>query len=131
MVTGNCSNGQFVEHEGNLSIITSSYPNDNQPFLLMYIFTNNKNCLLPLPTCPVEWVEFRLLRMGIHLGMVKIEQEEIYNDKDIKNSEAIMVGTPREEVIDRLQLALTREFERYGKVKKKDIPISDYDGRQQ
>lgn len=42
-----------------------------------------------------------------------------------------MVGATTEEVIARLQLALTREYERYGKKKEKYIPAFDYDGRQQ
>ncbi len=50
---------------------------------------------------------------------------------DINNSEAVMVGATTEEVIARLQLALTREYERYGKKKEKYIPAFDYDGRQQ
>jgi len=42
-----------------------------------------------------------------------------------------MVGTPREEVIVKIKLALSREYERYGRLKDKDIQLSDYDIRQQ
>ncbi len=80
---------------------------------------------------PIDGVEFRPIRIDIHLGVVKIKHEAIYSDKDINNSEAIMVGTPREEVIARIQVALIREYERYGRLKEKDIPLSDYDERQQ
>ena len=80
---------------------------------------------------PIDGVEFKPVRIDIHLGVVKVQREEIYSDNDINNSEVIMVGTPREEVIARIQQALTREYERYGKLKENDIPLSDYDGRQQ
>ncbi len=80
---------------------------------------------------PIGGVEFRPIRIDIHLGVVRMAQEEIYSDRDINNSEAVMVGAPREEVIARIQLALAREYERYGKLKEEDIPLADYDGRQQ
>ncbi len=79
---------------------------------------------------PIDGIEFRPIRIDIHYGVVKIELEEIYSDSDINNSEAIIVGATREEVITRIQLALVREFHRYGKKKEEDIPASDYDGRQ-
>ena len=42
----------------------------------------------------------------------------------------MIVGTDRLEVLDRLQTAFAREFERYGKLKESDIRPMDYKTKQ-
>jgi hypothetical protein len=75
---------------------------------------------------PIDGYEFNPIPIDIHLGIVKIPTEEIYHDDAINNSESITVGTPRKEVLNRLQTSFAREFQRYGKLKVSDIRPTDY-----
>lgn len=45
-------------------------------------------------------------------GVFKIPTEELLHDDAIDNTEAIIVGTDRKEVLDRLQTVFAREFQR-------------------
>ena len=45
--------------------------------------------------------EFNPIPIDIHLGVIKIPTEEIMRDDAINNTEAIIVGTDRKEVINR------------------------------
>ena len=56
--------------------------------------------------------------------------EEILDDFAINNTEAVIVGTDRQEVLNRIQTAFAREFERYGKIKESDIRPMDHATRQ-
>ena len=42
----------------------------------------------------------------------------------------MIVGTDRQEVLNRIQIAFVSEFERYGKLKESDIRPTDYETRQ-
>lgn len=48
------------------------------------------------------------------MGVIKIPAEEILDDYATNNTESMIVGTDRQEVLDRIQTAFAREFERYG-----------------
>jgi hypothetical protein len=48
----------------------------------------------------------------------------------LNNTESVIVGTDRQEVLNRLQIAFTRELERYGKLKESDIRPRDYETKQ-
>jgi hypothetical protein len=79
---------------------------------------------------PIEGYEFYPIPIDIHLGVIKIPTEELLHDDAINNTEAIIVGTDRQEVLDRLQTVLAREFERYGKLKESDITHTNYETKQ-
>ncbi|WP_148686270.1 hypothetical protein [Candidatus Nitrosocosmicus hydrocola] len=79
---------------------------------------------------PIEGYEFNPIPIDIHLGVIKIPTKEILDDDAINNTESIIVGTDRNEVLDRLQTAFVREFNRYGKLKELDIRPTDYTTRQ-
>jgi hypothetical protein len=79
---------------------------------------------------PIDGYEFSPIPIDIHLGIVKIPTEEIYHDDAINNTESIIVGTDRKEVLNRLQTSFAREFKRYGKLKESDIRPTDYATRQ-
>jgi len=64
------------------------------------------------------------------LGIIKIPTEEILDDFGINTTESVIVGTDRNEVLNRLQTAFSREFERYGKLKESDIRPMDYKTKQ-
>ena len=75
---------------------------------------------------PIDGYEFNPIPIDIHLGIIKIPTEEILDDDAINNTESIIVGTDRQEVLNRIQTAFAREFERYGKLKESDIRPMDY-----
>ncbi|HYG00396.1 MAG TPA: hypothetical protein VD815_09900 [Candidatus Saccharimonadales bacterium] len=75
---------------------------------------------------PIDGYEFNPVLIDIHLGIIKIPTEEIMEDGAINNTECVVVGTDRMEVLDRLQTVFAREFERYGKLKESDIRPMDY-----
>jgi hypothetical protein len=76
---------------------------------------------------PINGVPFRLVRIDIHLGVIKITNDEIYHDFQSNNTESVIVGTERDEVLQRIQRGFEDQFEMYGKLKDLDIdPATDY-----
>ena len=78
----------------------------------------------------IDGYEFNPIPIDIHLGIIKIPTEEILDDDAINNTESIIVGTDRQEVLNRIQTAFSREFERYGKLRESDIRPIDYETKQ-
>ncbi len=78
----------------------------------------------------IDGYEFHPIPIDIHLGIIKIPSEEILDDYAINNTESVIVGTDRKEVLDRIQTLFAREFERYGKLKESDIRPMDYKTKQ-
>ena len=79
---------------------------------------------------PFDGYVFNPIPIDIHLGIIKIPTEEILNDDAINNTESVIVGTDRQEVLNEIQTAFAREFARYGKLKESDIRPMDYETRQ-
>ena len=79
---------------------------------------------------PLNEYEFNPIPIDIHLGIIKIPTEEILYDYAINNTESVVVGADRQEVLNRLQTAFEREFESYGKLKESDIRPMDYETKQ-
>ncbi len=76
---------------------------------------------------PIDGYEFNPIAIDIHLGIIKIPTKEILDDDAINNTESVIVGTDRQEVLSRIQTAFAREFERYGKLKESDIRPMDFE----
>jgi hypothetical protein len=79
---------------------------------------------------PIDGYEFHPIRVDVHLGVIKIPTKEILDDNAINNTECVIVGTDRKEVLSRLQTTFAREFQRHGKLKDSDIRPLDYSTRQ-
>ena len=79
---------------------------------------------------PIDDYECYTIPVDIHLGIIKIPTKEILDDFGINTTESVIVGTDRNEVLDRLQTAFAREFERYGKLKESDIRPMDHKTKQ-
>ena len=79
---------------------------------------------------PIEGYEFNPIPIDIHLGVIKIPTKEIMEDGAINNTESVIVGTDRQEVINRIQTTFAREFQRYGKLKESEIRVTDYETKQ-
>jgi hypothetical protein len=78
----------------------------------------------------IDGYEFNPIPIDIHLGVIRIPTKEILDDDAINNTESIIVGTDRNEVLNRIQTTFAREFQRYGKLKDSDIRSTDYSTRQ-
>ena len=79
---------------------------------------------------PIDGYEFNPIPIDIHLGIIKIPIEEILDDFGINTTESVIVGTDRNDVLNGLQTAFAREFQRYGKLKESDIRPMDYETKQ-
>jgi hypothetical protein len=79
---------------------------------------------------PIDGYDFNPIPIDIHLGILKIPTEEILDDFGINTTESVIVGTDRQEVLNRIQSAFAREFDHYGKLKESDIRPMDYKTKQ-
>ena len=78
----------------------------------------------------IDGYEFNPIPIDIHLGIIKIPNDEIIDDFGINTTESVIVGTDRAEVLNRLQTTFAMEFERYGKLKESEITHMDYKTKQ-
>ncbi|MDN5867385.1 MAG: hypothetical protein L0H55_08290 [Candidatus Nitrosocosmicus sp.] len=78
----------------------------------------------------IDGYEFNPIPIEIHLGIIKIPTREILDDDAINNTESLIVGADRNEVLNRLQTAFGREFKRYGKLRESEIRPIDYETKQ-
>ena len=78
----------------------------------------------------IDGYEFNPIPIDIHLGIINIPTEEILDDDAINNTESIIVGTAKQEALNRIQTAFGREFKRYGKLRESDIRPIDYETKQ-
>ncbi|WP_458720466.1 hypothetical protein [Candidatus Nitrosocosmicus sp. R] len=79
---------------------------------------------------PIDGYDFNPIPIDIHLGIIKIPTEEILDDFGINTTESVIVGTDKNEVLNRLQTTFAREFNRYGKLRESDIRPMDYKTKQ-
>jgi hypothetical protein len=78
----------------------------------------------------IDGVKFTPIKIDIHRGVIKIVAKEIHYDFQINNTESVIVGTDREEVLDRIQRGFERQYSQYGNLKKDDIKSLDYETMQ-
>jgi hypothetical protein len=76
---------------------------------------------------PIEGVRFKPIEIDIHTGVIKIVDDEIFYDFQLNNTESVIVGTDREEVLERIQRGFEHQFRMYGKLKRDDIKALDYE----
>ena len=76
---------------------------------------------------PIGGTKFKPIKIDIHKGVIKIVDEEIHYDFQINNTESVIVGTDRDEVLDRIQRGFEHQFKLYDKLKKEDISSLDYE----
>ena len=77
----------------------------------------------------IDDYEFNPIPIDMHLEILKIPTEEILDSFGINTTESVIVGTDRQEVLNRIQSAFAREFESYGKLKESDIRPMDYEAK--
>jgi len=75
---------------------------------------------------PIDGVKFKPLKIDIHQGVIKIMDDEIFYDFQLNNSESVIVGRDREEVLEKIQRGFENQYNLYGKLKKEDIKALDY-----
>ena len=76
---------------------------------------------------PIDGVCFKPIKIDIHQGVIKILDDEIFYDFQINTTESVVVGTDREEVLDRIQRGFELQYNQYGKLKREDIKTLDYE----
>ena len=76
---------------------------------------------------PIDGVRFKPIKIDIHKGIIKIVDDEIFYDFQLNNTESVIVGTERDEVLDRIQRGFEQQYNDYGKLKKEDIKSLDYE----
>src|SRR5689334_15719629 len=79
---------------------------------------------------PIDGIKFKPIEIDIHKGIIKIVDEEIHYDFQLNNTESVIVGTDREEVLERIQRGFERQYNQYGRIKKDDIKSLDYEAQQ-
>ena len=72
-------------------------------------------------------MNFKPIAIDIHKGVIKIVDSEIYADFQLNNTESIIVGTDREEILSRIQRGLEYQLNQHGKLKKEDISALEYE----
>ena len=75
----------------------------------------------------IDGVKFKPIKIDIHQGIIKIIHEEIHYDFEVNNTESLIVGTDRKEVLQRIQRGFERQYRSYGKLKREDICAVDYE----
>jgi hypothetical protein len=75
---------------------------------------------------PIDGVRCKPIKIDIHKGVIKIVDEEIFYDFQLNNTESVIVGIDRDEVLDRIQRGFERQFKQYGNITKEDIGSLDY-----
>jgi hypothetical protein len=76
---------------------------------------------------PIDGVKFKPIKIDIHQGVIKIVDTEIFYDFQLNNSESVIVGTDRDEVLEKIQRGFESQYNLYGKLKKEDIKALDYE----
>ena len=78
---------------------------------------------------PLNEYEFNPIPIDIHLGIIKIPTEDSWRRCNY-NTESVVVGADRQQLLNRIQTAFAMEFKRYGKLKESDIRPMDYETKQ-
>src|SRR6476646_7499533 len=76
---------------------------------------------------PIDGVKFKPIKIDIHQGVIKIVDDEIFYGFQINNTESVIVGRDREEILARIQRAFENQYNLYGKLKRDDIQTLDYE----
>jgi hypothetical protein len=56
--------------------------------------------------------------------------DEIFYDFQLNTTESAIVGTDRDEVLEKIQTGFEHQYNAYGKLKKQDIKALDYETMQ-
>jgi hypothetical protein len=77
----------------------------------------------------IDNVKFKPIKIDIHQG-VKIVDDEIFYDFQLNTTESVIVGTDRDDVLERIQREFEYQYHLYDKLKKEDIQTLDYETMQ-
>jgi hypothetical protein len=75
---------------------------------------------------PIDKVNFKPIAIDLHKEVIKIVNSQSYADFQLNNTESVIFGTDKEEILSRIQRGLECQFNQYGKLKKEDISALDY-----
>ena len=63
---------------------------------------------------PIDDAKFKPIVIDIHKGVIKMVDDEIHYDFQLNNTESVIVGTDREEVLERIQRGFEYQLKQYG-----------------
>jgi hypothetical protein len=75
----------------------------------------------------IDGVRFKPIKIDIHKRVIKIVDEEIHYDFQLNNTEFVIVGTNRNEILERIQRGFEYQFKQYGRLKREDIKSLEYE----
>jgi hypothetical protein len=67
---------------------------------------------------PIVGVNFKPIKIDMHKEVIKIVDDEIHYEFQLYNTESIIVGTDRDEILDRIQRAFECQFKQYDRLKR-------------
>ena len=76
---------------------------------------------------PIDGVHFKPIKIDIHQGVIKIVDDEIFYDFQLNTSQSVMMGRDRDEVLARIQRGFENQYQLFGKLKKEDFKVLDYE----
>jgi hypothetical protein len=68
---------------------------------------------------PINRVKFKPIKIDIHQGVVKIVNEEILYDFQLNNTESVIAGTDKEEVIARIPRGFEYQYNQIWQIKER------------
>ena len=75
----------------------------------------------------IDGVNFKPIKIDIHQDVIKIVDDEIFYDFQLNNSESVIVGTDREEVLEKIQRGFESQYNLSGRLRKEGIKALDYE----
>jgi hypothetical protein len=59
---------------------------------------------------PIDEVKFKPVKIDFHKGVIKIVNDEIFYDFQSNTTESAIVGTDRDEVLDKIQRGFEHQY---------------------
>src|SRR5919112_241079 len=79
---------------------------------------------------PIDGIKFKPIKIDIHKRSYQVDDDEIFYDFQINTTESVIVGTDREEVLEKVQTGFENQYNLYGKSKRENIKALDYETMQ-
>ena len=70
---------------------------------------------------PIDGIKFKPIKIDIHQGVIKIVDDEIFYDFQLNTTKSVIVGTDRDEVLEKIQRGFENQYNLFGKLKREDL----------
>ena len=79
---------------------------------------------------PIDGIKFKPIKIDIHQGVIKIVDDEIFYDFQLNTTKSVIVGTDRDEVLEKVQQGFENQYNLFDKLKQEEITALDYETMQ-